>query len=71
MGPNPKDNSLIRKQASAYEGFHSTCLQHCSLVKELFLGLGSLCLLLKGGGRQGRRGEEEGGGARGGREEGR
>ena len=29
--PNPKDNSLTRKQASTYKRFSYTCLRHCLL----------------------------------------
>ena len=47
----PKDNSLIRMEASTYEGFHSTYegLQLCFPTKGFLLGLGSLRLLLTGG----------------------
>ena len=47
--PNPKDNSLLRKEPSTCKGFHSTFAALLSLILEFLLGLGPLCLLLTGG----------------------
>ena len=45
--PNPKGNSLIGKETSTRIRDSVLRLQHCFLIKELLLGLGSLCLLLR------------------------
>ena len=43
--PNPKDDSLIREEASTYEAFQYT-FAALIMFKDLLLRLGSLCLLL-------------------------
>ena len=48
-GPNPKDNSLVRRETSTYKGFYSYVSGVVFLFRSCFLGLGSLCLLLRYG----------------------
>ena len=46
--PNPNNNSLVRKQCRKrrMESLMCRCFLSCCLIRELSLGLGSLCLLL-------------------------
>ena len=44
--PNPKDNSLLRKETSTCKGFQYTFAAFL-FIKEFWSGLGSLCLLLR------------------------
>ena len=45
--PDPEDNSLARKEPSTCKRGSILHLQHCFLINDILLRLGSLCLLLK------------------------